>query len=260
MYQNIDDEETDDAPDVERISLLDSLDREWLRLPLAIMQDVGPAAQTLGGLLKVTNRETFVKAEKIARRACLPVSTVRKHLAILNEGCWINNVGRQLTRSGRPRRTATIQVTQKARDCLEPYGVLPWWAYRQFPWSAKAVLSIVMARLMSLRKGVEDQDGHGVDASDVAGSIDSHMGGDDRFKFDLDFLERNTGLSRHSVIKAKRALGQAGIVELIGAESKAGITTETNLLVPNWEFRVEVTPTESGYCKLDFDPGCKSGQ
>ena len=37
-----------DGRQVERISLVDSLTGEWIKLPLAVMQDVGPAVQTLG--------------------------------------------------------------------------------------------------------------------------------------------------------------------------------------------------------------------
>jgi hypothetical protein len=38
----------------EEISLLQSLAGEWLKLPCAAMRDVGPAAQTLAGILKLT--------------------------------------------------------------------------------------------------------------------------------------------------------------------------------------------------------------
>ncbi len=44
-----------DAPPREEISLLASLNGEWLKLPLSIMRDVGPAVQTLGGILREAN-------------------------------------------------------------------------------------------------------------------------------------------------------------------------------------------------------------
>ncbi|NLF06867.1 MAG: hypothetical protein GX594_02675, partial [Pirellulaceae bacterium] len=43
---------TNDGP--QEISLLESLDGEWIKLPLEVMRDIGPAAQTLGGILKMT--------------------------------------------------------------------------------------------------------------------------------------------------------------------------------------------------------------
>ena len=54
------------APSPKYVSLVDSLSSEWLKLPLVIMQDVGPAVKTLGGLLNITNRETFSPVEEIA--------------------------------------------------------------------------------------------------------------------------------------------------------------------------------------------------
>ena len=58
---------TTDGHGRQHISLLESLDGEWIKLPLAVMQDVGPAVQTLGGVLKVTNKETYVAVVEIAR-------------------------------------------------------------------------------------------------------------------------------------------------------------------------------------------------
>ena len=65
---------------VQEISLLESLNGEWLKLPLAVMRDVGPAVQTLGGLLEVTKKETYTAVTKISTEAHLPVGTVRRHL------------------------------------------------------------------------------------------------------------------------------------------------------------------------------------
>ena len=58
---------------VRHISLIDSLADGWLKLPFAVMRDVGPATQTLGGLLKHTNKETFVTAKDIAGKARRPL-------------------------------------------------------------------------------------------------------------------------------------------------------------------------------------------
>ena len=184
----------------QQISLLDSLDGgEWIKLLVTAMQECGPAAQTLGGFLKVTMRETYSPVEEIASKARLPVATVRKHLVALDKAGWLRNAGRQPTRRGYPRRTATIRVTERTRKALDTgisldgkrdliYGILPWWACCtgkvKMPWCCKAILSIVMARLASLRASVDQQDGCGLTIDDLEGSIEN-LGGEDRFKFGL---------------------------------------------------------------------------
>src|SRR5262245_58945972 len=90
------------------IGLIDSLAGEWFKLPVAVMQGEGPAAQTLAGLLKVTNKETFSPVAAIAQRARLPLKTVRNHLGILAAAGWIINAGHERTRHGAPRRTCTL--------------------------------------------------------------------------------------------------------------------------------------------------------
>lgn len=270
-----------------RISLFDSLADEWIKLPFKVMVDVGPAAQTLGGLLNQTNKETFVAAKAIAGKARLPLSTVRKHLVTLSAHGWIENAGRERTRSGRPRRTCTIRITQKTRDSLEPWGYLPWWACCKFkmvgrlPWSTKAVFSVVMARLCSLRsaaiesspdtefktnakmadgfrrhnmiygrdeksqvkilKWVNDRD------EEMMGAIDN-LGGSERFRFSLDELTRLTGLTRESVVSAKRGLCQHRLVIWTRVDGHQG----ADYLAPDHEFRVVQTPATPGNFWLTF--------
>jgi hypothetical protein len=243
----------------EEISLLESLDNEWIKLPLKIMQDVGPAVQTLGGLLKVTNRETYTAVSEIAERARLPVGTVRKHLLTLDNAGWISNRGREHTRRGRPRRTATLAITKKASGAIAPYAILPWWACCQIrkvgrlPWSAKAVLSVVMARLMRLKGAAERDDNHVGD--EVIGSI-ANMGDEERFRFSLRWLMEQTGLTHDSVTTAKRLLNHRyGIVQWLGRKVAAGADTPTDQLIPNWDFRVVVTSAPQGGCFLAFDRG-----
>ena len=89
------------------ISLLHSLNGEWLKLPFAAMRDVGPAAQTLGGILAITSTETFSAASRIAERSRLPLPTVRRHLSTLAQRGWLDNLGRGHTRQGASRRTCT---------------------------------------------------------------------------------------------------------------------------------------------------------
>ena len=227
----MDDTEIQDDRQVERISLLDFLQGQWLKMPLAVVQDVGPAVQTLGGLLTITTREKFVSISNVAERARLPPSTVRKHLVSLNAKGWIDHQGRQRTRRGALRRTATIKLTRKTHEAIEPYGILSWWACRnirnvgKFPWHAKAVLAVIMARLCSLNAAATV---NGPD-EDVMSMIDN-FGGEDRFRFSLKCLTKQTGLSRDSAVEAKRFLHRHGIVQWRGCGPRPGQNTETDLL------------------------------
>ena len=104
----------------EEISLLDSLEGEWIKLLVAPMQDVGPAAQTLGGLLKITSSQTFRPVSDIAVAARVPARTVEKHLVTLHNAGWIINKKRQPLKNGWLRRTATIALTKKTLDAMRP--------------------------------------------------------------------------------------------------------------------------------------------
>jgi len=248
---------TTSSADVQHISLLDSLDGEWLKLPLAAIEDVGPATQTLGAILRITKKETFVAAEGIAEKAGLPLATVRKHLVTLDDHGWIKNAGRGHTRAGRPRRTCTINVTAKTLAAKE-YLVLPWWAccrgiiaVGRLSWSTKVVLALVMSQIMTLKAAAEQQDGHGVDAYDLIGAIE-HMGGDERFAFTLDTGLSRIGLCRDSAIAGKRELHRLGIVTITESERDDG-GTPRDLLIPNWDFRVVQTPARQGYSYIAFD-------
>jgi hypothetical protein len=260
------------APAVKRYTLLDSVDPavEKLKLPLAIMRDVGGAVQTLGGLLAVTNRETFAAVATIAQRARVPVPTCRKHLLTLAARGWLENLGRQHTRRGAPRRTSTIVVTKQTIDSLEPYSLLPWWAccsirrVGRLPWSAKALLSVVLARLCALNAAIERQDGCGLNANNVEASIEA-MGGDSRWRFSLRWLAQETGLSHDSITKAKRVLNhQWHLLKWTGQQkNEHGVSRETDFLIPNWQLVVQVTPAHQGGCFLDLgtlrDPHAKTG-
>jgi hypothetical protein len=247
----------------ERLSLLDSLTGEWLKLPLRAMQEVGPAAQTLAGLLAMTHQETFCTVADIAARARVPLGTARKHLRNLVERGWVQNDGRGYTRSGRPRRTCTWKLTKKSIEALENYGILPWWAcgsiwgIGRMPWAAKAVLCVVMVRLCGLKAAIERQDGHGLDTGDFRVSIEN-MGGDERWGFALRRLTALTGLTRHSALVAKRWLYKYGLVEWRGVAAQHG-GPAADQLEPNLAFRVVVVPTGPGCCRIALDRGCKSG-
>ena len=77
------------------------------------------------------------------------------------------------------------------------------------------------------------------------------MGGDDRFRFSLTYLTKETGLTRDSVISAKRWLYRHKIIRW------KGDLTVTDVLVPNWDFAVVVTPADHGHCWVGF--GRKEG-
>ncbi|MGA7698070.1 MAG: hypothetical protein WCB27_00560 [Thermoguttaceae bacterium] len=248
--------------DRQEISLLESLDDEWLKLPLTVMRDVGPTVQTLGGLLKVTKKETYAAVTKISTEAYLPVQTVRRHLRALDKAGWIKNRGREHTGRGQPRRTATLAITSKTLRALDGdansgelvYGVLPCWAcypikrVGKLPWSAKAVLSVVMARLMSLKAAAEREGNH-VGDEELIGAIEN-MGGDDRFCFSLAQLVRQTGLIHDSVTAAKRYLRKVGIISRKKRKCFDSWTA-ADLLVPDWDFRA-VTSASGERWWVDF--------
>lgn len=237
----------------EEISLLASLNGEWIKLPLPIMRDVGPAVLTLGGILREANKETFVSADKLAQKSRLPLGTYRKHLVKLEEGGWIDNAGRGHTRAGRARRTCTIKVTAKTKDALGDYAILPWWAccsiakVGRLPWSAKALLSLLMSRLAVLRFAAQDSKGLPGD-EDFWETVEV-----DRFRFSLDRLERETGLHRETIVIAKRRLATVKIIEWFRGD-------DADLLVPNRAFRVLVTPAGEDRCHISFKGGSDSGQ
>ena len=249
---------------VEEICLVHSLNGEWLKLPLAAMRLIDSAVQTLAGIRMVTNSETFVPAEDIARAARLPLKTVRRHLAILAEAGLIENKGRGHTRGGMPRRTNTIALPKNTRELFATpeadgtlhYGILPWWACctiarrpkgtpAKLPWSARALLSIVMARLCSIKAAVQNMEDGG-----TIGEIEE-IGNEDRFRFSLCDLMEHTGLSREGVVAGKHSLMRYGIVNWSGGKDKHG-GQRTDSIAPNWNFRVRVRPASEGSCWIDF--------
>ena len=267
----------------QEISLLDSLQGNWFKLPLKAMREVGPAVQTLSALLNITSSQTFTATSEISKRARLPLKTVYKHLATLHEMGWIENKHREKTRSGWLRRTATLAVTKKTRDNMSPYGFLPWWAachvgYERvrpgsrdrrhtekvcgyLPWSCKAVLSVWFAEFLRLVSVVQEQDDF--DESDLLGTMNliENIGGQERFKFSLKNLTEQTGLSRETVVSAKRLLNhQFGILRWFGRPPEKGVGTPTDYLGPNHEFRVIVTPVTETTCKISFRKGSGNGQ
>lgn len=246
--------DTASETETKEISLLDSLAAgEWLKLPNRVMIEVGPAVQTLGGLLEVTNKanwETFASVETIAGKARLPVKTARNQLDALTKHGWITNDGRGKTRRGAPRRTCTLRLAGKTLDALYEYHVLPWWAccsindVGRLAWSTKAVLAVVMARLMSCKKTVDDLGSDGENAVEKFGQIEN-LG--ERFLFTLERLHEMTGLSRRSCFAAKIDLCRLGIINVIESERR-GMGKPADQLKPNPDFRAVISDAGNGPC------------
>lgn len=208
-----------DAADgnAEYYDLLQSLEHfNWLKLPFECMRECGPAVQTLGGLLRITGRQTFVSTEAIADRAYLPRRTVQKHLRTLDAAGWVECRGRERTPAGRLRRTATTKIAGRARKC-EHFGILPEWArvqikHEYLTWSSKAILSVVMARTLAIQRGNEV---HELETLD-----DVLIHSDDRFSFSLSYLQKTTGLGRSAIVDAKAQLSRTGLVRWTGDPSE----------------------------------------
>ena len=216
------------ASNEQRIGVYDTLRPGlWIKLVVGAVRDVGPAAQTLGGILNVTSSETFCSAGRLAQFAHLPLPTVRKHLVALESSGWIANQGRCRTRAGAPRRTCTIAVTSRTKFAKDTFLILPWWASR-FPWSSRAVLGVVMERLCELRAVVQRSEHLDDDLYTVLQEFHP------RFCFGLDELQERTGLTRPSIIQAKRHLSQTGSVHWHGSDAPG----YPDLLVPNPTFQV----------------------
>lgn len=252
---------TDETPygPIQRYGLIESVQHhEVLKLPVEAIREVGPAAQTLAGLFRLTNRETFASVNKIAEHSRLPVATARKQLDTLVVWDWISNIGRQPKKvvrcpggaEVRARRTCTIRLMKKAIDARESnWTPLPWWACNHgLSWAEKTVFAAVMRRLLGLIAAVQREGDHD-DPDEIFGAIEN-LGGDEKFRFPLDKLAEESGGSRRSVIRAKRGLAARGLINWFSGENYG----DADMLVPNWEFRVAVTPTSPTRCRTTFEP------
>ena len=112
-----------------------------------------------------------------------------------------------------------------------------------------------MSRLAAMKKAVEELGCGREDEpeEDFWGYL-ANMGGEDRFRFSITRLERNTGLHRESIVDAKRRLAMLGIVNWISGDDGC------DLLYPNPAFRISVTSLPEGRCSLAFSEGAESGQ
>lgn len=177
-------------------------DEGFICLSRAAMHEVGPAAQTLGGLYEICGgrpgSSTFVSQERIATAAGLPARTIRMHLPKLVATGWIACHGREpLGNRGRTRRTCTYTLTTKAIDQKAPYAVLPRWAAEHLPkWSERAVYALLASLWLLIEKVAEEGTGCA----------------DDRISLSLTAAQKMTGLSRPAVCQAFHGLTERGIM------------------------------------------------
>lgn len=252
----------DDTDNSTEESLYDVFgNQNYIKLPVRAMRDCGPAAETLGAMLRyVTDKETFTSAKKIAEALRLPLTTYRRHANQLASNGYLKNVGRE-----NGRRSATIRILKKARTAADTeWGVLPSWARRnirtvyerftgkrntgQIPWSAKAVLSIVMARLAGLRSVVNPE--CWVDGEELWAGVE-YLGGHNKFQFSLPALTSQTGLHRESIIEGKNWLREHGLVDQFANPGRNGGSGRDSLM-PSPTFRIKKTPIDEKRCYLDF--------
>lgn len=248
-----------DPSKIRTMPLIFAIQADSIKLPVAAMNEVGPAAQTLGGVLKLTLRCTFASANKIAVASRLPVKTVRKHLLTLQEQSWIHNNGREPTQSGRARRTCTIRTTGRTLEAVKNYCPLPWWTAATSvgkQWCSRALWAVVVRRWLELRAGIiTTYCGEPFHEHELPDRLDS-IGGEERFGFSLPKLQELTGLSRDSIVKGKRILMRAGFVKWIrGADSQS-----PDLLIPNWGLKVIEENIGNGRCRIHLRGGPNNGQ
>jgi len=192
--------------DDEPTSLTAVLDDDYLQLPRAAMQDVGPATQTLGAVLRLTSNRTFRTIDEYAELAWLKRRTVMRHLDALVEAGWLKDLGRERMPSGRVRRTVTYELTAKATESRRRYAMLPRWAAGAFPtWATRAVFSLVVSRHVMVQRKIDD------DRANIG--IEEHE------SYSLSRLVEESGLHKDSVLDAKRWLIEQGFIEVHDAGS-----------------------------------------
>ena len=97
----------------------------FLILPGAACRDVGAATKTLAVMANLGRQsgEVFAHVASIAERACLPVTTVRKHMKKLECKGWIQRCGRH-----NGRRAVTYKIRADALKPGQDYIAFPkWW-------------------------------------------------------------------------------------------------------------------------------------
>lgn len=245
---------------VRQISLLDSLERgEWIKVPLQLARDIGPASVSLVRFrteVNTKNYMTFKSVKTLADGFGISEATFRKHLTTLKDSGYIRNDGRGKTKGGAPRRTCDLHLTKKGAESLEgDYGVLPLWATsncndrHRLTWGAQVLLSIVMSELMGLHK-LASEEYHPDIMNDDDPWENLEVIGEDRFRFSLRKIQKLTGLDHKTASHAKVALGECGIVKIGQRRGFDGNCTDT--LWPNEDFVAKAMRGADGNDKYYF--------
>jgi hypothetical protein len=236
--------------DIQQVTVLDSLSQELLHLPIDAIRHVGPAAQTLAGLLSITRTQTFVAIDKIAKRSWLPLRTAKYHLRQLQDDNWVKNCGRQKSSSGGLIRTSTLQVTQKALQSRDKYFMLPWWSCCQMSlpdgsverlsWGSRVLLAMLTTKLAIAKNSYNP----GVTSSPVEDSAFwcyyADHGRHEDFAISLKEIHEKTNLTTPTITAAKRQLSKIGV---IGCQ-KGSARDDADTLELQQEF--SVTSTSDG--------------
>ncbi len=217
----------------------------FLVLPIEAVKEVGPATQTLAGLLALTKNTTFVKVDRIAEASSLPRRTCQLHLQTLAAQGWIENEGREKTATGKTRRTSTIRITARARPSITRwFHPVPYWAVCPslgLKWSELLILALVyhqvkkMAQVCLSARNKSFMDGD-IDWGDL-----ENIGIDSNFRWSVTKIESETGLSRPSICKAKAWLHRNGFIYCQPCGH-----TERSIIKPRDDFQVSQTQNGDG--------------
>lgn len=139
----------------------------YLMLQVRMMRKYGYAAQSIAAALEFVDMRsmtTFASIPKIAKHACLPAITVRRHLAEFESKNRTKNLGRQKPkREARARRTNTWAFSPQYKRDKERYVELPRWAAKCIHrWTDRFVYSAILSR----RLGVQNWEEGGGTAED----------------------------------------------------------------------------------------------
>jgi hypothetical protein len=184
----------------EHVPLSEVLSRDGLGLLREAMNGVGPAAQTLSAMRRLASikGETFASIRIIADDACLKQRTVKHHLRKPVHFGWLECQGRR----GRRTPTYSVPLGLINRSGRRKFAILPRWAARLLPtWSERAVFACIISRDML--------------CTDVLGD-EVEDGGEcyRRRIYTISALEKDTGLCRPAIVKAKRKLVERGLVTI----------------------------------------------
>lgn len=186
----------------------------WLKLHWSCVRECGSAAQTFAALRRCSTSETFVAIEKIASYSELSISTTKKHLQKLERLGWVENKGRERTKSTKwLRRTATRRITRDAKKALvsEPsFGMLPgYWTFWKLNWSERVLLAVVISRAVQIFEGL-DKNLSKYENGSASGSY--VYGEGERFAFSISEIQKMTSLSRQAIYNARNTLMRQQIV------------------------------------------------